>query len=105
MTDPLHPHAPKRVQLSRRKGYRKPDGAVMVARPSKWGNPYRGPDAAEHFAAELRACMEDFYARPFDLQIRTIAETVHRLRGRDLACWCPLTSPCHADVLLEVANG
>ena len=27
------------------------------------------------------------------------------LRGRDLACWCPLASPCHADVLLELANG
>ncbi len=26
------------------------------------------------------------------------------LAGRDLACWCPLDGPCHADVLLEVAN-
>lgn len=26
------------------------------------------------------------------------------LRGRDLACWCPLDLPCHADVLLELAN-
>ncbi|HZL05925.1 MAG TPA: DUF4326 domain-containing protein, partial [Coriobacteriia bacterium] len=26
------------------------------------------------------------------------------LAGRDLACWCPLTDPCHADVLLEIAN-
>lgn len=26
------------------------------------------------------------------------------LAGRDLACWCPLAGPCHADVLLEVAN-
>ena len=26
------------------------------------------------------------------------------LAGRDLACWCPLDEPCHADVLLEVAN-
>jgi hypothetical protein len=26
------------------------------------------------------------------------------LRGRDLACWCPLDQPCHADVLLELAN-
>jgi Domain of unknown function (DUF4326) len=24
------------------------------------------------------------------------------LRGRDLACWCPLNQPCHADVLLEI---
>ena len=33
------------------------------------------------------------------------------LRGRDLVCWCPLAYPdgtivpCHADVLLELANG
>lgn len=26
------------------------------------------------------------------------------LRGRDLACWCPLSAPCHGDVLLELAN-
>lgn len=27
------------------------------------------------------------------------------LRGKNLACWCPLDQPCHADVLLEIANG
>ena len=27
------------------------------------------------------------------------------LVGKDLACWCPLDQPCHADVLLEIANG
>lgn len=26
------------------------------------------------------------------------------LRGRNLACWCALDKPCHADVLLELAN-
>ena len=26
------------------------------------------------------------------------------LRGKNLACWCPLDAPCHADVLLEIAN-
>jgi len=26
------------------------------------------------------------------------------LRGHDLACWCALDQPCHADVLLEIAN-
>lgn len=28
-----------------------------------------------------------------------------QLRGHDLACWCPLDQPCHADVLLKLANG
>jgi hypothetical protein len=27
------------------------------------------------------------------------------LRGKNLACWCKLGEPCHADVLLELANG
>jgi hypothetical protein len=29
---------------------------------------------------------------------------IHELRGKNLACWCPLNQPCHADVLLELAN-
>jgi hypothetical protein len=34
----------------------------------------------------------------------TKAEARQALAGRDLACWCPLDEPCHADVLLDVAN-
>jgi hypothetical protein len=26
------------------------------------------------------------------------------LRGKNLACWCKPGEPCHADVLLEIAN-
>ncbi|ULB10701.1 DUF4326 domain-containing protein [Cereibacter azotoformans] len=42
-----------------------------------------------------------------DLHIRRerIFSEAGQLRGRDLACWCPPGSPCHADVLLEIANG
>lgn len=36
---------------------------------------------------------------------RVTAEQVRlNLRGKDLACWCPLDQPCHADVLLAIAN-
>jgi hypothetical protein len=34
----------------------------------------------------------------------TLAEIRAELRGKNLACWCPLDAPCHADVLLELAN-
>lgn len=34
----------------------------------------------------------------------TINEVRTGLAGCDLACWCPLDQPCHADVLLEIAN-
>lgn len=37
--------------------------------------------------------------------LRVTADDVQReLAGCDLACWCPLDQPCHADVLLEIAN-
>ena len=29
---------------------------------------------------------------------------LHELRGKNLACWCKLDEPCHADVLLKLAN-
>ncbi|KMS57958.1 hypothetical protein V473_07255 [Sphingobium cupriresistens LL01] len=33
-----------------------------------------------------------------------ILAEIANLRGKNLACWCPLDQPCHADVLLEIAN-
>lgn len=97
--------APKRIQLRRVKGWRKPEGAVVVARPSKWGNPYRWSSrelAVEAFRLSLderRSGFDDWAPYPSDDEIRA------ELAGRDLACWCPLDQPCHADVLLEIANG
>lgn len=131
---------PERIQLRRTKGWRKPEGAVVVARPSKWGNPFRvsgkpsgggtvyglpwfearevwgrQPKPAEY--ALYISCSR--YRDAVDGSVRTFwnlisvrqrdeperfASWIAPLRGRDLACWCPLGSPCHADVLLEVAN-
>ncbi|SII07108.1 Uncharacterised protein [Mycobacteroides abscessus subsp. abscessus] len=39
------------------------------------------------------------------MPIRIIRDRMTELAGHDLACWCPLDQPCHADVLLELANG
>jgi Domain of unknown function (DUF4326) len=89
---------PNRIQLSRRKGWRKPPGAVVVARPSRWGNPYR---VADHGRAEAVARYRRYLADHPEL-----AEAARReLAGKDLACWCKPGDLCHADVLLEVANG
>ena len=33
-----------------------------------------------------------------------IGMELEELRGKNLACWCPIGSPCHADVLLAMAN-
>lgn len=34
-----------------------------------------------------------------------IETEIYTLKGKNLACWCPLDQPCHADILLEKANG
>lgn len=147
-----------RIQLSRKKGHRKPEGAIVVARPTKWGNPFRyrrrigglvhyrptDPDTYEYegriSAPGMRhpfygpdGTVVDFYVRwatraeIVELYRRTLLHpdrgmveswpsrsgrflevTVDDIRaelaGRDLACWCALDQPCHADVLLELAN-
>lgn len=150
---------PERVQLSRRKGYRKPEGTISVARPGPWGNPipwkgdwitwtaiglgYRGDEKGRRAAAVAlhRAWITGapISVQPWQTQrsggaiefsdgtVRTLADhcqgialgaaglfpapellppptNFDELRGHDLACWCPVDEPCHADVLLELAN-
>lgn len=156
---------PVRIQRQRTAGWRMPDGAVYVGRPSLWGNPFAidgeramwlavaigdhgGPDGRRRAAVRLfRWWIEGgdpaafpvmpapdngggvfeyssgATARPVDLAQGLALRMAFReplalpnvpdlapLRGRDLACWCPLVDdagqpvPCHADVLLERAN-
>lgn len=105
---------PKRVQLRRTLGWRKPEGAIVVARPSKWGNPYpvaqtigelfTRDDAVRLFRDDLLNGEAWFDGHRFSM-VEITVDDVAELRGHDLACWCPLDQPCHADVLMEVANG
>lgn len=92
---------PRRIQRRRTRGWRMPEGAVYVGRPTPWGNPFQG-DGAEIDHAYLARLFEELMARPE--QAAFLAEVRAQLRGRDLACWCPLDKPCHADVLLRLAN-
>ena|ERR1700761_573522 len=89
--------APSRIQLRRTRGWRKPPGAVVVARPSKWGNPYL---VAEHGRDEAVRLYREHLGRHPEL----IAAARAELSGRDLACWCGPGQACHGDVLLELAN-
>jgi hypothetical protein len=93
---------PNRIQLRRSKGWRKPEGAVVVARPSRWGNPHRidAPTVAAH-RVSVDAYRADLLAGRLEV---TVDDVRQELAGRDLACWCRADLPCHADVLLEVAN-
>ena len=115
---------PIRIQLRRTKGWRKPPNTVVVSRPTAWGNPWRagglindmmaadwGDDADSWFgrkageivkdAAEAVALYRMWIA---DCEARGVPFCFPALRGKNLACWCPLDQPCHADVLLELAN-
>ena len=90
------------MQLRRTKGWRKPDGVVVVSRPTRWGNPFAvGDEGIDSRAAAVEAYRR-WIAEPDQSALRD--EIVAVLAGRDLACWCPLDGPCHADVLLAIAN-
>lgn len=93
---------PKRIQLSRKKGWRMPENTVSVARPHMYGNPFKigdfGIPDAEAAVRVFRQWMKDRMVVGPDIPDPT------ELRGKNLACWCALDQPCHADVLLELAN-
>lgn len=103
---------PVRLQRSRRSGarLRSPNGleVVCISRPSPWGNPFAielgGKTQTEkqlvraQAAAQFRTALENGRL-PF-----SVADVQRELRGKNVACWCPLDGPCHGDVLLEWAN-
>jgi hypothetical protein len=91
---------PVRFQRSRAKGWKKPPGAVYVGRGTVWGNPHV---AALGVDGDLRRVV-----RLYHEDIRRIPLLILRakkeLAGKDLMCWCELYKPCHADVLIHIAN-
>lgn len=110
---------PIRVQLSRTKGWRMPPNTVKVDRSTIWGNPFTVRDAiaiaqipphqaAAHCAAVFRLWLDgrrsDWMGPESDAAAAVILKRLPELRGKNLACWCPPDCPCHADVLLELAN-
>jgi Domain of unknown function (DUF4326) len=92
---------PLRVQRKRTKGYRMPAGVKYVGRGrgkyGRFGNPF---DHREYGRADAIALYRQFVQSKPEF----IAEIQRELRGKQLACWCPLNEPCHADVLAEIAN-
>lgn len=110
--------APHRVQLSRKRGWRMPENTVKVTRGRgmKWGNPFivgRYKTAAQA-VRQYRAIVTNpmvFFEGEADpskteqvLAMAQVVGHIEDLRGKNLACWCALDQPCHADVLLELAN-
>lgn len=99
---------PVRLQLSRKRGFNLQEHsksvngleAVVVARPSGWGNPFTVKEIGREDAVRrFRSMVEGFLDEP------SVGFEIGELRGKNLACWCKPGEPCHADVLLELANG
>lgn len=113
---------PIRIQLSRAKGWRMPPDTISVSRgPGRtFGNPFtvadarhagiRGDDSAlsafvvRCFGDWLRGDRQNWMGNESDAAAAAILARLPELRGKNLACWCPIGAPCHADVLLELAN-
>jgi hypothetical protein len=117
---------PVRLQLSRRARFnlqalsRATNGlpAISVARPTKWGNPHVAlrcwfhgpmpelglPDFDAVTAADADREGRRIAAALFRVEAERRPEAFAALRGRNLACWCKPGEPCHADVLLKLAN-
>jgi hypothetical protein len=110
---------PQRIQRKRAKGWKMPENTVYVGRPTKWGNPFRADvkrvdphngylnsdEAVEAFRSWIQARDGDAErAGRSHGNGPTSARIKAELRGKNLACFCPLDQPCHADVLLEIAN-
>lgn len=100
----------KRIQLKRKKGWRMPPNTVSVARPGKYGNPFVvgrvcAGEFIENRAQAVTAFLDTYeYEMWSDFDLPSPQEIKQQLAGKDLACWCPEGEPCHADVLLRLAN-
>ena len=90
---------PVRIRRERTRGWRLPPATICVTRPGPWGNPFKdmSPDKA---VSEFQRWL----ARRKDHSAIWMHRHLDNLKGKDLACWCPTHEPCHADVLLRLAN-
>jgi hypothetical protein len=116
---------PIRVQRKQAKGYKMPINTKSVTRPHKFGNPYKiGMNNVWDIKdRETGKSLKDILiAKNGENKYHTVEDTLlafcekikasaamqrvikRELFGKNLACFCPISSPCHADILLEVAN-
>ena len=122
---------PKRIQRKRTKGWKMPENTVNVTRPGKWGNPFKVVGNMIYVDAKHRRKILDkwvifepntheldvvfWFKELFEKEMTHTGDSLYwsahfqnldlsELRGKNLACFCKEGEPCHADVLLELAN-
>lgn len=111
---------PGRVQRKRARGWKMPANTVYVGRPTRYGNPFVvGRDGKVADCMYLYTLLANGYLclgmkatiEEQERAQRAMRDAKKYLRGKNLACWCPLIDkdgkpvPCHADILLKIANG
>lgn len=116
---------PKRIQIRRDRPWQTYPKAVIVDRRTKLGNPFRVGELVQITAGEelamipmtaqmAVACFDDLMSQrlhrdPADMPedaayVQGWYDLLDEIRGRDVACWCKLSEPCHGDVWLRLAN-
>ena len=99
---------PERIQRKRTKGWRMPGNTVYVGRPTKFGNHFEVGQINVFLSRRMTAqdCVNRYKAHLEANRFTCVNmdAVVAELKGKNLACWCRLSEPCHADVLLELAN-
>jgi hypothetical protein len=120
---------PERIQLSRKKGWRMPPNTVKVDRATGFGNPFpivKGTQTTMGVTTDVWTVgtwdgpamwLRDTKAEAAEISVKAFSAWIEQpardqlltrvkteLRGKNLACWCRPGEPCHADVLLELAN-
>jgi len=104
---------PVRVQRKRTKGFNlqkaSPNGlpVIYVGRPTKWGNPWKMTRIDDPTPCSREEAIQN-YERHLRNKLQQDPYFLDELRGKDLACWCPLKDkngnpvPCHADVIIKI---
>ena len=127
MTEKRNTLKPTRIQLSRARGFNLQSASqslnglpcVKVDRTTKWGNPFilgehgTRAECVQLFELMLLSgliCASKDNGAEQAAYLEMARRDREQLRGKNLACWCPLTDshglkvPCHADILLDLAN-
>lgn len=106
---------PIRVQRKRVKGFKLPENTVYVGRPSKWGNPFKVGVFQDDFGKIVCSYSTGRYTKKVADALKRYKNylkwakikgllDLSELKGKNLACWCKIGKPCHADILLKLAN-
>ncbi len=100
---------PIRIQLKRTKGFNLQEHSMSINRRravkvdrtnERFGNPFRVDE--KHTALKVVDMFREMISCK---EMQGLRDDIRDdLRGKNLACWCKLDQPCHADVLLQLAN-